>query len=72
MPDVPLPFPPSPIEEAVMAEIARLHAAGADRAAVAARLAELFVELTCFQSDEIELLEAAGLLVLAPAPGLGA
>lgn len=62
-PEGPLPFPPSPVEEAVMAEIRALQAAGASPQDLAHRLGELYAELVCFQPDEIELLEEAGLFL---------
>lgn len=63
-PEGPPPFPLSPVEEAVMAEIRALESAGAFPEALASRLGELYTELVCFRPTEIELLEEAGLLFL--------
>lgn len=65
-PEGPLPFSPSPVEEAALARIRSLEAAGVSPKDLERQLGELYSELVGFRPSEIELLEEAGLL-LAPA-----
>ncbi|MGD8904509.1 MAG: 2OG-Fe(II) oxygenase, partial [Anaerolineae bacterium] len=65
-PPGPRPFEPSPAETAALGLIRSLQRAGADRAAIAAGLDELYHKLTGFSESEVELLEEAGLILTAP------
>ena len=55
-------FPPSPLEERAVGLIRELRAGGASEAELAARLDALYAEELCLGADEVELLDAAGLL----------
>jgi hypothetical protein len=68
-PGGPLPFPPSPTEEAALAAIRALLENGAGPEALEGRLRELHAELTTFTPAEIGLLDEAGLLFSLDEPG---
>lgn len=67
-PPGPRPFQPSPAETAALGLIRALQRAGADQATIAARLDELYRELTGFSESEIDLLEEAGLILTPELP----
>lgn len=58
-------FPPSPLEECALGVIREAVRSGGGEAEVAARLDALYEEILCFDEEQVELLEEAGLL-LAP------
>ncbi|MCH9647373.1 MAG: 2OG-Fe(II) oxygenase [Deltaproteobacteria bacterium] len=56
------PFPPSPLEQAALAEIHRLQEEGAGEQHLQRALREIYLSRTTFTPAEVDLLEEAGLL----------